>query len=49
LYILDVLDWTILYDGRDFVRVRFDAMFGDNVPQDLPLGDMKGAFFGGST
>jgi hypothetical protein len=45
LYILDVLDWTYLDDSQDFFRVCFDAMFGDDVPQELPLVDSEGAFF----
>jgi hypothetical protein len=45
LYILDVLDWTYLDDSQDFFRVCFDATFGDDVPQELPLVDSEGAFF----
>jgi hypothetical protein len=42
---LDVLDWTHLGDGQDLVGVCFDAAFGNDVPQELPLGDSECSFF----
>jgi hypothetical protein len=43
LDILDVSDLTYFVDGRDLVRVCFDAALGDNVPQELAPGNPKGA------
>jgi hypothetical protein len=45
LNVLGVLDWSHLGDGQNFVRVCFDAVFGDDEPQELSLGDSEGAFF----
>jgi hypothetical protein len=45
LDILDVLDLSYFHDGRDLVEVFFDAAFGDDVPQELALGDLNGALF----
>jgi hypothetical protein len=45
LNVLNILDWTHLYDGQDLVRVCFDAVLSDDVPQELPPGDFEGAFF----
>jgi hypothetical protein len=45
LDVLDVPDLSYFSDGRDFVRVYFDATLGDDVPQELALGDPKVAFF----
>jgi hypothetical protein len=42
---LSILDRTHLGDGRDFVRACFNAVFDNDVPQELPLGDTEGAFF----
>jgi hypothetical protein len=46
LVILDVPDVAYFSDGRDFVRVCFDAMLGDDVPQELAPGDPEVAFLG---
>jgi hypothetical protein len=43
LDILDVPKWTHVDDGRDLVRVCFDAALSDDVPQKLAPGDSKGA------
>jgi hypothetical protein len=43
---LNVLDWTHLGNGRDFVRVCLNAAFGNNVPQELPSGTPKVHFSG---
>jgi hypothetical protein len=43
--IFDILDWTHLSDGQDLIRVCFDAVLGDDVPQELPWGHSEGAFF----
>jgi hypothetical protein len=45
LNVLDVPNWTHLGDGRDLIRVCFDATLGDDVPQELPPRDSECAFF----
>jgi hypothetical protein len=45
LNVLDVPNLTHFGDGRNLVRVCFDASLGDDVPQELALGDSEGAFF----
>jgi hypothetical protein len=45
LNILDIPDLAYFGDGRDLVRVRFDAVLGDDVTQELSPGDPEGAFF----
>jgi hypothetical protein len=44
LNVLDVHDLAYLSDGRNLIGVRLDAMLGDDVPQELALGNSKGAF-----
>jgi hypothetical protein len=44
LNVLDVPDLTHFGDGRGLVEVCFDAMLGDDVPQELAPGDSEGAF-----
>jgi hypothetical protein len=44
LNILDVADLAYFSDGRNLVGVHFDVMLGDDVPQELSLGDPEGAF-----
>jgi hypothetical protein len=41
--VLNIPDWTHFDDGRDLVRVRFDAVLGDDVPQEHALGNSEGA------
>jgi hypothetical protein len=45
LDVLDNLDMAYLSDGRDLVRVCLDESLGDDVPQELALGDAEGALF----
>jgi hypothetical protein len=44
LNVFDVLDWTHPGEGWDIIGVWFNAMFGNDVPQELPPGDSEGAF-----
>jgi hypothetical protein len=46
LNILYIPDLAYFHDGLDLIGVRFNATLGDDVPQELALGDPKGAFFG---
>jgi hypothetical protein len=46
--LLDILDIPMLAyisDGQDLVGVCFDAVLGDDVPQELAPGDPEGALF----
>jgi hypothetical protein len=45
LDILDIPNLVYFSDGQDFVGVRLDAAFGDDVPQELAPRDPKGALF----
>jgi hypothetical protein len=45
LYILDIPDLAYLGNGRDLIKICFNAALGDDVPQKFALGDPKGAFF----
>jgi hypothetical protein len=44
LNVLDVPDLTHFNDGPNLVRVCFDTALGDDVAQELALGDLEGAF-----
>jgi hypothetical protein len=41
---LNIIDWSHFGDGRDFVRICFDAVLEDDVSQELAPGDSEGAF-----
>jgi hypothetical protein len=43
LNILDISDLTHFGNDRNLVSVCFDTMLGDDVPQELTLGDSEGA------
>jgi hypothetical protein len=45
LNVLDVPNLIHFGDGRNLIRVCFDASLDDDVPQELALGDSEGAFF----
>jgi hypothetical protein len=42
LNVLNVPDLAYFSDCRNLVGVHFDAMLGDDVPQELALGDSEG-------
>jgi hypothetical protein len=42
---LDVPDLAHFSDGRNLVRVRFDATLSYDVPQELAPGDSESAFY----
>jgi hypothetical protein len=44
LNVLDVLDWTDPSSGQDLIGVCFNVAFGNDIPQELPPEDSKGAF-----
>jgi hypothetical protein len=44
LDILDIPDLAYFGDSRDFVRIFFNAMLGDDVPHEFASGDPEGAF-----
>jgi hypothetical protein len=41
----DTPDLAYFGNGRDLVRICFNASLGDDVPQKFAPGDPKGAFF----
>jgi hypothetical protein len=43
LDVLDTSDLAHFGNGQDLVRICFDAVLGDDVPQKFALGDPKGA------
>jgi hypothetical protein len=43
LNVLDISDLAHFSDGQDLVRVCFDAVLSDDVPQELAPGDSKGS------
>jgi hypothetical protein len=45
LDVLDILELVYFSNGRDLIGVCLDATLGDDVPQELALGDPKGALF----
>jgi hypothetical protein len=45
LDVLDIPDLVYFSDDRDLVEVCLDATLVDDVPQELALGNLKGAFF----
>jgi hypothetical protein len=45
LNVFDVIDWSHIGNSRDFIQVFLDIAFGNDVPQELPSGDSKCAFF----
>jgi hypothetical protein len=45
LDILDIPNLAYFSDGRDLVRICFNAVLGDDVPEELASGDPKGPLF----
>jgi hypothetical protein len=45
LDVLDIVDLAYLINGQDLVGVCFDAMLGDDVPQELAPGEPECALF----
>jgi hypothetical protein len=45
LDILDILDLAYFGDGRDLVRICFDVVLGDDVPQKFALRDPQRCIF----
>jgi hypothetical protein len=45
LDVLDIPDLAYFNTGRDLIGVLFDVALGDDGPQELALGDLKGALF----
>jgi hypothetical protein len=45
LNVFDTPDLAYFGNGRDLVRIGFNAMLGDDVPQKFAPGDPKGACF----
>jgi hypothetical protein len=43
--VLDIPDLAYFSTGRDLIGVLFDAVLGDDGPQELALGALKGALF----
>jgi hypothetical protein len=44
LNVFNVTDLAQFDDGRNLIRVCFDAALGDDVPQEFALRDFNGAF-----